>query len=67
MAQLLLFWAKELLHKYFTEGILLSDYKQGDKQLPYQIIDEYKGDQLSGINYHQLLSYTQPIDGDALG
>ena len=51
--------AKELLHKYFTEGILLSDYKQGDKQLPYQIIEEYKGEQLSGINYHQLLNYAQ--------
>ena len=57
--------AKDLLYKYFTEGISISDYKKGDKQLPYQIIDEYKGDQLSGINYHQLLSYAQPIDGDA--
>ena len=43
----------------------MSDYKQGDKQLPYQIIEEYKGEQLSGINYHQLLNYAQPIDGDA--
>ncbi|MAO71755.1 MAG: isoleucine--tRNA ligase [Flavobacteriales bacterium] len=57
--------AKELLHKYFTEGISISDYKKGDKQLPYKIIDEYKGDHLSGINYHQLLTYAQPIDGDA--
>ena len=43
----------------------MSDYKQGDKQLPYQIIEEYKGEQLSGINYHQLLNYAQPTDGDA--
>ena len=50
--------AKELLHKYFTEGISISDYKKGDKQLPYKIIDEYKGEQLSGINYHQLLNYS---------
>ena len=40
------YFGKDLLHKYFTEGILLSDYKQGDKQLPYQIIEEYKG-----VNY----------------
>ena len=57
--------AKELLHKYFTEGISLSDYKQGDKQLPYQILAEYTGEQLSGINYEQLLPYAQPTDGDA--
>ena len=57
--------AKELLHKYFTEGISLSDYIQGDKQLPYQIVAEYTGEQLSGINYEQLLSYAQPTDGDA--
>ena len=57
--------AKELLYKYFTEEISLSDYNKGDKQLPYQIVEEYKGEQLSGINYHQLLDYAQPIDGDA--
>ena len=57
--------AKALLHKYFTEGISFSDYKQGDKQLPYQIVAEYIGEQLNGINYHQLLPYAQPSDGDA--
>ena len=57
--------AKELLHKYFTEGVSMSDYKLGDKQLPFQIIEEYTGEQLSGINYHQLLNYAQPTDGDA--
>ena len=43
----------------------MSDYKLGDKQLPFQIIEEYTGEQLSGINYHQLLNYSQPTDGDA--
>ena len=56
--------AKELLHKYFTEGISLSEYSPGDKQLPYKITEEYKGEQFSGINYHQLLNY-KPTDGDA--
>ena len=57
--------AKDLLHKYFTEGISLSDYKLGDKQLPYQIVKEYKGEELNGINYHQLLPYAQPADGES--
>ena len=57
--------AKDLLHKYYTEGISLSDYKEGDKQLPYEIVKEYKGTELNGVNYHQLLPYAQPEDGDA--
>ena len=57
--------AKDLLHKYFTEGVTLSDYKLGDKQLPYKIVKEYKGEELNGINYHQLLPYAQPTDGEA--
>jgi len=57
--------AKDLLHKYFADGILLEDYKEGDKQLPYEIVEEYKGEQLNGVNYHQLLPYAQPEDGDA--
>ena len=57
--------AKDLLHKYFTDGISLENYKEGDKQLPYEIVEEYKGEQLNGVNYHQLLPYAQPEDGDA--
>ena len=60
MVSITIIMAKELLHKYFTEGISISDYKKGDKQLPYKIIEEYKGEQLSGINYHQLLTYNKP-------
>ena len=57
--------AKDLLHKYFTEDIYLSDYKEGDKQLPYEIVKEYIGTDLNGVNYHQLFPYKQPEDGDA--
>ena len=57
--------AKDLLHKYFTEDISLSDYKEGDKQLPYEIVKEYIGTDLNGVNYHQLFPYKQPEDGDA--
>jgi isoleucyl-tRNA synthetase len=55
--------AKDLLGKYFTEKAsetALSDYKQGDKIIPYEIIAEYKGEQLNGVSYHQLMPYVQP-------
>ncbi len=55
--------AKDLLGKYFTEKsqeISLTDYKQGDKIIPFEIIAEYTGTQLEGVTYHQLLPYIQP-------
>lgn len=60
--------AKELLSKHFNEKaatISIEDYKSGDKLIPYQIINEVKGSDLSGLKYEQLMPYTQPVDGDA--
>ena len=53
------------MDKYFNGEISLSDFKIGDKVLPYEIISHYKGEELEGINYNQLFSYAQPKDGDA--
>lgn len=60
--------AKDLVAKKFSEknaDLKLEDYKEGDKNLPYQVISEYKGTELEGIRYEQLLPYQQPDDGDA--
>jgi isoleucyl-tRNA synthetase len=60
--------AKVLMHKYFAEknsSLLLEDYKEGDKAIPFEIINECVGSQLEGIEYEQLLAYSQPEDGDA--
>ena len=60
--------AKNLLAKFFSEknaDLALSDYKQGDKNIPFKIIDTFKGSDLEGIYYEQLLPYTQPDEGDA--
>ena len=60
--------AKNLLAKFFSEknaDLVLSDYKQGDKNIPFKIIDTFKGSDLEGINYEQLLPYAQPDEGDA--
>jgi len=59
--------AKELVHKYFHESaaeIPMADYKHGDRYVPYKIEKTFKGSELAGINYEQLMPYVKP-DGDA--
>ena len=60
--------AKELMGKYFSEknaGIPLSDYKAGDKAIPFEVLGEFSGAELEGLRYEQLLPFAQPTDGDA--
>ena len=60
--------AKDLLGKYFaTENAELNfdEYKKGDKKIPFVVLQNFKGSNLEGIRYEQLLPYTQPTDGDA--
>ena len=60
--------AKELLGKWFdpkAAELALADYKQDGKHIPYKIVDEFKGKELQGISYEQLLPYKQPEEGDA--
>jgi isoleucyl-tRNA synthetase len=60
--------AKELLSKWFSAkaaDLLLSDYKNDGKNIPYEIVSEVKGRNLEGIRYEQLLPYVQPEEGDA--
>jgi isoleucyl-tRNA synthetase len=58
--------AKNLVGKYFKEeqaDLKFEDYKAGDKLVPYQILAEYKGKDLAGIKYEQLLPFVQVTDG----
>ncbi len=60
--------AKELIGKYFPEkntALSFEEYKAGDKNIPFSIIKTFKGAELIGLRYEQLLPYTQPTDGDA--
>ena len=60
--------ANDLLSKYFpaeNEKLSFDDYKQGDKAIPFKVLVEYKGKDLEGLKYEQLLPYSQPSDGDA--
>lgn len=60
--------AKPLFAKYFSEknkDLKLEDYKAGDKNIPYVILKEFKGKDIEGLRYEQLMPYHQPEDGDA--
>ncbi|MBI9065154.1 MAG: isoleucine--tRNA ligase, partial [Marinilabiliaceae bacterium] len=59
--------AKDLLASYFNPKnaeLVLEDYKPGDKKVPYQVIGEFKGTDLEGTYYEQLMPWVKP-DGDA--
>ena len=59
---------KDLKEKYFPNAnseLKLADYEPGQKKIPYEVVGEYKGKELTGIRYEQLLPYAQPEDGDA--
>lgn len=59
---------KDVLNKYFPESnaeLKLEDYEEGQKKIPFKVVGEYKGKQLKGIKFEQLLPYAQPEDGDA--
>ena len=47
-----------------AEGLAIEDYKEGDKLIPYKVIAEFKGSELAGVEYNQLMPWVRP-DGDA--
>ncbi|MFA5782808.1 MAG: isoleucine--tRNA ligase, partial [Bacteroidales bacterium] len=59
--------AKDRFDVYFPVGnseLKLKEYQAGQKNIPYEIVAEFKGYDLEGIRYEQLLPYSQPTDGD---
>ena len=47
-----------------AKGLSLEDYKPGDKLVPYRILEgEFKGSELTGISYHQLIPWFKPDAG----
>ncbi len=62
--------AKPLLYAHFNrkaEGIALEDYKPGDKLVPFKVVGEYKGTDLVGMHYAQLIPWVKPVEVDADG
>jgi isoleucyl-tRNA synthetase len=59
--------AKNLLSAHFdpkNAELAFEEYKPGDKKIPYQVMAEYSGADLEGVNYEQLINWVRP-KGDA--
>ena len=61
--------AKNLVSKNFNKKFHLVEneealkaYTQGDKKIPYLVLNDFKGKDLVGITYEQLLQYAKPHD-----
>ena len=58
--------AKALLNAHFNPKaaeLKLEDYKAGDKLVPFKVIAEYKGPDLVGMEYEQLIPWVNPGEG----
>jgi isoleucyl-tRNA synthetase len=55
--------AKELMPVYFDQKSIdlpLEAFEPGDKQIPFKVLDEFRGQQLQGILYEQLIDWVKP-------
>ena len=62
--------AKALLYTHFNqkaEGLELEVYKPGDKLIPFKVVGEYKGTDLVGMEYEQLIPWVKPVELDENG
>ncbi|MBR5384571.1 MAG: isoleucine--tRNA ligase [Bacteroidales bacterium] len=61
--------AKALVGAWFNpkgENVPLESYKQGDKVIPYKVLEgTFKGSDLVGIKYHQLIPWFKPVEDGA--
>jgi isoleucyl-tRNA synthetase len=58
--------AKDLLNSLFPESnaaLEFSEYKPGDKKIPFKVSGEFTGADLEGINYEQLIDWMNPGEG----
>ncbi|MDR0430652.1 MAG: isoleucine--tRNA ligase [Tannerellaceae bacterium] len=58
--------AKDLMPVYFNPkaaDLVLTDYKQGDKLLPFKVVGEWSGRELVGMHYEQLIPWVNPGEG----
>jgi isoleucyl-tRNA synthetase len=56
--------AKERLNAYFPEKnaeLDFADYQIGQKQIPFQLLGEYIGSELNGIEFEQLIPFVKPM------
>ncbi len=59
--------AKDLVSAHFNPKnaeLPFEDYQKGDKKIPFQLLEEYTGEQLKDVRYEQLIPWITP-EGDA--
>ncbi|MCE1197791.1 MAG: isoleucine--tRNA ligase [Marinilabiliales bacterium] len=59
--------AKNLFRQYFpekNEGLEMDTYQGEGKNIPYRLLDEFSGSDLTGVRYEQLFPWVKPL-GDA--
>lgn len=57
--------AESLVPTYFKKDgakLPLHDYKPGDKVIPYEIVGKWKGSDLVGMKYSQLMPWVKPVE-----
>ena len=62
--------AEPLLYSIFNkkaEELKLDDYKAGDKLIPFEVVGRWKGTELEGMRYEQLLPWVKPVEADEKG
>ena len=62
--------AEPLLYSHFNkkaEGLALESYKAGDKLVPFEVVGRWKGPELVGMRYEQLIPWVKPVEVDAEG
>ena len=62
--------AEPLLYSIFNkkaEELKLEDYKAGDKLIPFEVVGKWKGTELEGMRYEQLLPWVKPVEADESG
>ena len=62
--------AEPLLYSHFNkkaEGLALDSYKAGDKLIPFEVVGRWKGPELVGMHYEQLIPWVKPVEMDEEG
>lgn len=58
--------ANALMGSFFSSKaaeLPLEEYKKGDKLIPFEIVGHYKGSELTGMHYEQLIPWVNPGEG----
>ena len=62
--------AEPLLYSVFNkkgEEVALDSYNPGDKVIPFEVVGKWKGTDLEGMRYEQLLPWVKPVEADEQG